>query len=216
MGERELEPPEIREGDGEWEKVFCHLVRSNYTITGISVLCILLRREFILEKDLFFDEGYLYYTDLPYIVRAMCRTERGREVPRVLYMKRKHSDLVHLPSLSQVRDDTTKRLEAVKAYLGIKEMIRGRDERVEISLDDKFIRYYVKRIALFRRACHALFQTTHPLFQKAWTGRNCPEGAEAQLIQDPFPGAPRPGCMQEIFVPQAVGEAADKRKYGDL
>lgn len=87
----------------------------------------------------------------------MCRTERVREVPRVLYLKRKHNDPVHLPSLSQVRDDTTKRLEAVKAYLEIKKMIRGRDERVEISLDDKFIRYYVKRIAPFRQACHALF-----------------------------------------------------------
>lgn len=148
-GEGELEPPEIREGDEEWEKVFCHLVRSNYMITGISVLGILFRREFILEKDLFFDEGYLYYTDLPYVVRAMCQTERVCEVRRVLYLKRKHNDPVHLPSLSQVRDDTTKRLEAVMAYLEIKEMIRGRDERVEISLDDKFIRYYVKKIAPF-------------------------------------------------------------------
>ena len=145
----ELEPVEIREGDEEWVKVFCRLVRGNYMITGISVLGILFRREYILENHLYFDEGYLYFTDLPYIVRAMCCTERVREVRRILYLKRRRNDPVHLPSLSQISDDKTKRMEAIRAYQEMKELIRGRDERVEIALDDKFIRYYVKKIAPF-------------------------------------------------------------------
>lgn len=140
---------EIREGDTEWTKVFCHLVRSNFTITGISVLGILFRRKFIVENDFFFEEDYTYFTDLPYIVRAMCRTERVCEVRKILYLKRKHNDPVRLPSLSQISDEKTKRTEAMKAYLNMKKSLHGRDEQAEISIDDKFIRYYVKKIAPF-------------------------------------------------------------------
>lgn len=140
---------EIREGDTEWTKVFCHLVRSNFTITGISVLGILFRRKFIVENDFFFEEDYTYFTDLPYIVRAMCRTERVCEVRKILYLKRKHNDPVRLPSLSQTSDEKRKRTEAMKAYLDMKKSLHGRDEQAEISIDDKFIRYYVKKIAPF-------------------------------------------------------------------
>ncbi len=140
---------EIREGDTEWTKVFCHLVRSNFTITGISVLGILFRRDFLLENSFFFDEEYTYFADLPYIIGAMCRTQRVCEVRRVLYLKRKHNDPVRLPSLSQVSDEETKLKEAMKAYLDMKTSVYGHEERAEIAVDDKFIRYYVKKIAPF-------------------------------------------------------------------
>lgn len=149
-GEEKGDPgSEIREGDAEWTKVFCHLVRSNFTITGISVLGILFRRKFIMENDFFFVEDYTYLPDLPYIVRAMCRTGRVCEVRKILYLKRKHNDPVRLPSLSQISDEKMKRIEVMKAYLDMKRSVCGRDEQAEISIDDKFIRYYVRKIAPF-------------------------------------------------------------------
>lgn len=67
----------------------------------------------------------------------------------MLYLKRKHNDPIHLPSLSQIPDEKTKLQEALRAYWDMKQNIRGRDERVETALDDKFIRYYVRKVAPF-------------------------------------------------------------------
>lgn len=76
--------PEVRESDSEWIKVFCHIVRYGSMITGLSVLGVLFRREYILENNVFFEEGYKYYSDLPYIVHAMCGTEKVFEVRKIL------------------------------------------------------------------------------------------------------------------------------------
>ncbi len=147
--DQEPEGPVIREGDTEWIKVFCHMVRSNFTITGLSVLGILFRREFLLEHNFYFEEDYTYFTDLPYIVRAMCSTENVCEVRKILYLKRKHNDPIQLPSLSQISDEKVKLQETMRAYLDMKQYVAGQDERAEISIDNKFIRYYVKKIAPF-------------------------------------------------------------------
>ena len=139
--------PEVRESDSEWIKVFCHMVRSNFTFSGLTALGILIRREFILEKDFFFDEDYKYFTDLPYVVRIMCATEKMIEIRKVLYLKRKHNDPIHLPSLSQISDEKTKLTEAMRAYVSIKEIVKGQEELAEIAIDGKFIKYYVRKIA---------------------------------------------------------------------
>lgn len=92
----------------EWERVFCHLIKRNYMITGISVLGILYRREFICSNMFYFDEDYIYFTDLPYLVRVMCATRKVGEVHGVLYRKRKHNDPIYLPSLNQIEDEKIK------------------------------------------------------------------------------------------------------------
>lgn len=141
--------PEVREGDTEWIKVFCHLVHRNFMITEISVLGILFRRDYIIENQIFFEEDYKYYSDLTYIVRAMCGTDRVFEVRKPIYLKRSHNDPINLPSLSQITDTKTRIMEVTRAYLGMKECVKKQDERAEASIDGKFIRYYVKEIAPF-------------------------------------------------------------------
>lgn len=133
----------------EWERVFCHLIKRNYMITGISVLGILYRREFICSNMFYFDEDYIYFTDLPYLVRVMCATRKVGEVRGILYRKRKHNDPIHLPSLSQIEDEKTKCKEALRAYWDMKQNLRGCSDKAETALDDKFIRYYVKKVAPF-------------------------------------------------------------------
>lgn len=141
--------PEVRESDAEWIKVFCHMVKSNYTFSGLTVLGILIRRDYIIENEFYFEEDYKYFTDLPYVVRIMCGTDKMIEVRKVLYLKRKHNDPINLPSLSQISDEKTKLLEAIRAYLAIKEMVKAYEERAESSVDGKFIKYYVRKIAPF-------------------------------------------------------------------
>ena len=141
--------PEIRESDSEWIKVFCHIVRTGSMITGLSVLGILFRREYIVENGILFGEDYTYYGDLPFIVQAMCGTERVFEVRKILYHKRYHNDPINMPALSQITDEKTRLMEIMRAYLVIKEHVKGQDDRAEIAVDGKFIRYYVKKIARY-------------------------------------------------------------------
>lgn len=141
--------PEVREGDTEWLKIFGYMVRSNFMITGLSALGILYRREYILENQLFFDEDYTYYADLPFVVRAMCGTEKVFEVRKKIYVKRSHNDPINLPSLSQITDEKNKLMELMKAYLTMKDCVKQQDDRVERFIDGRFIRYYVREIAPF-------------------------------------------------------------------
>lgn len=141
--------PEIMENDAEWIRVFCHMVKSNFTFSGLTALGILIRREYVIENEFFFEEDYKYFTDLPYVVRIMCNTDKMIEVRKVLYLKRKHNDPINMPSLSQISDEKTKLLEAIRAYLDIKEMVKPHEERAEKAIDCKFIKYYVRKIAPF-------------------------------------------------------------------
>ena len=85
-------------------------------ITGLSVLGILFRREYIVENGILFGEDYTYYGDLPFIVQAMCGTERVFEVRKILYHKRYHNDPINMPALSQITDEKTRLMEIMRAY----------------------------------------------------------------------------------------------------
>ncbi len=143
------EIPEEMEDDTEWENVFSPMINSNSMITGITALGILIRRELLISHHLWFDEGYTYYCDLPFVSRLMCQARNVIRIRLSLYVKRRHQDPVNMPSLSQISDDQFKILEMMKAYREVKDVIRERAEMTEVYLDGKFIKYYVRKIAPF-------------------------------------------------------------------
>lgn len=145
--------PEIRESDEEWIKAFDHVVRSNFMITGVSALGILIRRSYLEEHDIYFDESYIYNADLPFFTKMMRYTDQVIEVRTIFYRKRRHNDPINQPALNQIQDQKTKLMEVMRAYLLMKEDVKGRDERADISVDGKFIRYYVRRVARFYVQC---------------------------------------------------------------
>ena len=141
--------PEVRENDSEWIKVFYKMVKSNYAITGMTALGVLYKRDYIIKNNYYFDESFTYFSDLVYLTKVMCGTENVIQIRMVLYIKRKHNDPINLPSLSQISDTKNKMLEVMRAYLLMKEYIKGKDERAELYIDGKFIKYYVIKIAPF-------------------------------------------------------------------
>lgn len=112
-------------------------------VMDLTVLGFMLRREFLLERGYLFDESFRYYTDLTYVAALSGCGERCREIRDILYLKRKHNDPVRMPSLSQIADDRNKRLEVLRAYRKMKELLSGEEES---RVDGKFIRYYVNTI----------------------------------------------------------------------
>lgn len=104
----------------------------------------MLRKEFILQQGLSFDESFHYCTDLPYVARIL-----GCGIPCVrtsepFYVQRKHNDPVHMPSLSQTTDKKGKCLELLRAYRRMKEYLSGEDE---LMADSKLISCYIHSIA---------------------------------------------------------------------
>ena len=80
-------------------------------------------------------------------------TDQVIEVRTIFYRKRRHNDPINQPALNQIQDQKTKLMEVMRAYLSMKEDVKGRDERADISVDGKFIRYYVRRVARFYVQC---------------------------------------------------------------
>ena len=116
--------PEIRESDEEWIKAFDHVVRSNFMITGVSALGILIRRSYLEEHDIYFDESYIYNADLPFFTKMMRYTDQVIEVRTIFYRKRRHNDPINQPALNQIQDQKTKLMEVMRAYLSMKEDVK--------------------------------------------------------------------------------------------
>ncbi|MCH5252191.1 MAG: CDP-glycerol glycerophosphotransferase family protein [Lachnospiraceae bacterium] len=146
--EADYDGPELQEPDSEWLQTFHMLFHNCSFFQDITVLGMLVRKEYIQERGYLFEEDYTYYADLPYAMLLLCGTENIGFVPKILYIKRKHNDPINLPSLSQILDDKKKLSEGIRAYLTMKELVQGREE-AEIGLDRKFIKYYAKKIAPF-------------------------------------------------------------------
>lgn len=130
-----------------WETVFYHLTKSVIRFSFLSALNLLIRRDILLTNDIVFDETFTYYTDMAFMVRAFCASTSVAEIKHEpFYVKRRRNDPINLPSLGQKKDDTKKAEEVMKAYLQVKEHIKGRSTFIETCLDAKFIKDYVRKI----------------------------------------------------------------------
>lgn len=147
--ETEVEQEEPEETKSEWERIFRDLLHNSGTITGISVLGILIRRSYWEGQGLVFDEKYRYYTDIPVTIGLFMHTAKVVEMRKKMYIKRRHNDPINLPALSQISDEKTRILEIIDIYRRLKETQDGTHPDAETALDRKYIKYYVVKIAPF-------------------------------------------------------------------
>ncbi|MCR5690639.1 MAG: glycosyltransferase family 2 protein, partial [Eubacterium sp.] len=68
--------PEVHEHDAEWIKCFSDMVRANFNLTGISILGIMMRRQYILDHQIRFREEMYYNTDLTFFTALMKDTDK--------------------------------------------------------------------------------------------------------------------------------------------
>lgn len=138
--------PLLPDGATPWETVFYHLVKSVIRFSFLSTLNILIRRELLESGEISFDEEFLYCADMAFMTKVFCASQTVAELAEEpYYVKRRRNDPVNLPSLGQKKDATRKAEEVMRAYLQVKETIKGRDAFIETCLDCKFIKDYVRQ-----------------------------------------------------------------------
>ncbi len=116
------------------------LVAKKKGIRNISVLNILFKRSFIEAHHITFPEDLIYFSDVPFLLEALSKTEHFLYSPEAGYIKRKHNDPINFPSLSQ-RKDPERFYEFVETYY---ETVRRIPEDSELRqlFDKKYITYY--------------------------------------------------------------------------
>lgn len=138
--------PLLPDNATSWETVFYHLLKSVICFTFLSALNLLYRREMLVQNAVTFDEQFIYQADMGFLAKAFCCTERVAELTEEpYYVKRRRNDPINLPSLAQRKDATNKAMEVMRAYLYVKEVIRGKNEFIESCFDCKFVKDYVRQ-----------------------------------------------------------------------
>lgn len=127
------------------QKAYRELVSKRKGVRNISVLNILFKRSFVEENKLCFSEDLTYFSDVPFLMEALEKTEQFQKCYAALYVKRKHNDPVNFPSLSQVRDPNRFDEFIYVYYCTIQKVAEDSDLRYRF--DKKYISYYTKTFA---------------------------------------------------------------------
>ncbi len=121
------------------------LVAKRKGVRNISVLNILFRRSFIESHHISFPEELVYFSDVPFLLEALSKTEHFLYVPDARYIKRKHNDSIHFPSLSQMKDPM-RFYDFLDTYYETINRI-PEDSELKQLLDKKYITYYTNVFA---------------------------------------------------------------------
>jgi len=118
------------------------LVSKRKGIKNISVLNILFKRSLIEENKLRFPENFIYYSDVPFLMEALSKTDKFKKKFTAVYVMRKHNDPINFPSLSQIKDPNRFN-EFVDIYYETAKRI-PKDSDLMKRLEQKYISYYAK------------------------------------------------------------------------
>lgn len=106
----------------------------------------LIRKDYILEKQLSFSEDVDIYSDLSFIIPALVYTERVPYIEEAVYFKRKRNDPISNPSLIQY-DESVKIHDFLYMYNVLKE--KYHDDKVNEFLDIHLLNFYRKTIVSY-------------------------------------------------------------------
>jgi len=117
-----------------------YLIASKKETKSVSALNILFHRSLIEKYNIRFREDFLLYADLTFVVQAVYHAKRFGKYMQALYIKRKHNDPIHQPSISQTKLPTRfwEHLNAYSAAIAMVPM----DSSLRKILDRKMIYYF--------------------------------------------------------------------------
>ncbi|MDF2542635.1 MAG: hypothetical protein K0S47_2353 [Herbinix sp.] len=134
------------------------LIVSKKGLKSISVLGILFRKSFIEEHRMSFNEDFIFYSDLSFMVKAMHNVNISAYVEEAVYVKRKHNDPIHYPALSQSKTED-KFEEYLRAYEEAVASVPKKSAAVQY-LNQKLILYFCNTFAPnLRRSVKAVWST---------------------------------------------------------
>ncbi len=161
------------------------LISSRHGLKNISALHILIRRDFLLENELSFDEGSVYYTDLTFVSALLEKAAECQRCYDSKYYQRRHNDPINLPSVSQQKDparfdELMTTYEKAVAPLAAESPVRQRFQRKLInyycnyltalmhrSPDEKWQKENFERIRGIVQTMDAAFLKTFSLFKRS-------------------------------------------------
>ncbi len=201
------------------------LISSRHGLKNISVLHILIRRDFLSKNAILFDEKSVYYADLTFVAAVLEKAHECKRCYDSKYYQRRHNDPINLPSISQQKDPArfdelmTTYEKAVKP-LAAESPVRQRLQRKLInyycnyftallhrSPDEKWRKENFERIRGIVRTMDAAFLKTFPLFKrsliKALLAGNVKKAKTLATVRDAFKKAwkliKKPSSIKRAF-----------------
>jgi len=108
-------------------------------IEDITALGVLYRKRFLITNKIEFDETQRYYPDAEFWLKVLFSVNRYESNVESVYVKRYHNDKIHLPSLTQVNDDT-RIAHFVRAY---ETAIDMSDNKARKNLENMLCQYVI-------------------------------------------------------------------------
>lgn len=122
------------------------LLRTRQGLKNISVLHLLIKRSIIDTHSIVFQEQFLYYTDLSFVVQIVSHLQSFAYVDTSIYVKRNHNDPINMPAVSQIVDLHRRFDEYITAYYYSATLVEE-SSVIRYALDKKIISYYCKQYA---------------------------------------------------------------------
>ncbi|MDF2542708.1 MAG: hypothetical protein K0S47_2426 [Herbinix sp.] len=141
----ELEARELRRTENRKKQAYRILITKRKGVRNISVLNILFKRSFIEANRIRFPEQFKYFSDIPFLLEAMSKTDKFKKRLGATYIKRKHNDKINLPALSQIKDPN-RFYEYMDSYYDAISKIPA-DSDLRNRYDKKIIDYYCRVFA---------------------------------------------------------------------
>ena len=148
------------QSDPQQIKALYHTLIKRSGFQKVTCLGNLYRTAFLVKNDLYFEEDFRYFSDQIFLSRVLEKAQSFLEAPDAWYVKRKHNDPIHEPSLDQ--EDSEDRFEERCRSVEIARNYLDPNGPVRYSLDRKLIRYYSKQmIRHIRRSKEEKWRTTY-------------------------------------------------------
>ena len=148
------------QSDPQQIKALYHTLIKRSGFQKVTCLGNLYRTAFLVKNDLYFEEDLRYFSDQIFLSRVLEKARTFLEAPDAWYVKRKHNDPIHEPSLDQ--EDSEDRFEERCRSVEIARDYLDPNGPVRYSLDRKLIRYYSKQmIRHIRRSKEEKWRTTY-------------------------------------------------------
>lgn len=156
-----------------------YLLTSKKETKNVSVLNVLFRRELLEEYHIRFDERFLLYADLTFVVQSLYYAKRFDRDLKAFYVKRKHNDPIHQPSISQTKMPTRFE-EHMEAYATATALV-PLDSTLRKILDRKMIYYFTGDFARrMKRSKDDTYRTERFEIMRALVNKMNPDVLRAQ------------------------------------
>lgn len=126
-------------------EAYYNLLLSRKGFKGVTAAGILMRRSFIEENRIRFNEEFIFFYDLGFVVQMLNVAGSCFMEEKAVYVKRLHNDPIHYPALSQIK--TEDRFEEyMESYSKARKLVENNPVLRKL-LDFKFINAFIKTYA---------------------------------------------------------------------